>query len=321
MMAPYHGSGPGGADPARVWWAETSDGVRLRCALWQADDPRGHVILLPGRTEYLEKVAIVAAEFLARGLSVAALDWRGQGLSDRVIPDRPLMGHVGAFGDYRHDLQALLDAVADDTGDDAHNTTLTGPQIWFGHSMGGAIAIEALTAGARAPAALVLSAPMIRIAMPAIGRALARATIAVAKAGGRMDRWPPLGDMATPYPLQHIKRNALTSDETVWAWLGDALRAHPDLGLGMPSIRWFAEAERIAKHLAQATTPCPTLVVTGGDDTVVDRNATSALAQRAGWQEATIAGARHEPFLEAPNLRAQAWAAVDEFLATLVQPA
>ena len=78
--------------PGGIAWDETltleaSDGVRLRGALWRASDPdgscRGLVLLLNGRTEFVEKCALPAAALVARGFAVASVDWRGQGLSPR----------------------------------------------------------------------------------------------------------------------------------------------------------------------------------------------------------------------------------------------
>ena len=49
--------------------------------------PRGTVVLLTGRGEFIEKYATeVVGELLERGFAVVALDWRGQGLSDRPLP-------------------------------------------------------------------------------------------------------------------------------------------------------------------------------------------------------------------------------------------
>jgi uncharacterized membrane protein YbhN (UPF0104 family) len=45
---------------------------------------------------------------LTLGLTI---DWRGQGLADRMLPDRRI-GHVGKFSDYQTDLAAVLRLVS-----------------------------------------------------------------------------------------------------------------------------------------------------------------------------------------------------------------
>ena len=88
------------------------DGVRLRVGLWPKRDARGTVLIFPGRTEYVEKYGRAASEFAARGYAVATIDWRGQGLSERLIDD-PLTGHVFDFADYQIDVAALTEAAAE----------------------------------------------------------------------------------------------------------------------------------------------------------------------------------------------------------------
>ena len=72
----------------------TADGVRLRAVRWTpADAERGTVAILQGRGEFVEKYFEVATDLLARGFAVAALDWRGQGGSDRPLRNSR-RGHV-----------------------------------------------------------------------------------------------------------------------------------------------------------------------------------------------------------------------------------
>ncbi|MEO0498857.1 MAG: alpha/beta fold hydrolase, partial [Pseudomonadota bacterium] len=61
------------------------------------------------------------------GYDAFALDWRGQGLSDRLTDDR-MLGHVGRYADYQKDVAAFLEAAQD----------LDPPKPWFlfGHSLG-----------------------------------------------------------------------------------------------------------------------------------------------------------------------------------------
>jgi lysophospholipase len=281
--------------------------VTLRAALTPGGS-RGLAVLLTGRTAFLEKAAIVATPLLERGYSVVSLDWRGQGLSDRLVSPAA-KGHVAAFAEYHADLATVLadPAVA----------ALGPPRLVVAHSMGGAIALGALADGVLAPVPLVLSAPMLGIAMPWIARAAARLTIGIARLAGRLERWPPFGDVAGAYPLTADPAdNLLTGDREVFAWLALALRTDPRLQTGMPTIAWFSAAEREMRRIAeQGQLPMPSLCLLGGAEAVVDPKAVRAGASRLGVDLVDIPGARHEVLIEAAPLRAQAWAAIDRFLA------
>ena len=59
-----------GPDGGQAHWAETSDGKRIRLGHWPCAGARGTVLLFPGRTEYIEKYGLCAADFARRGLSL-----------------------------------------------------------------------------------------------------------------------------------------------------------------------------------------------------------------------------------------------------------
>jgi lysophospholipase len=91
---------------------KTPDGVNLRFARW--DPPpgrRGTVVVLQGRAEYIEKYFETVRDLRARGFAVATFDWRGQGLSDRALPDRQ-KGYVRNFSQYATDLEAFMAQIA-----------------------------------------------------------------------------------------------------------------------------------------------------------------------------------------------------------------
>ncbi|MEM9139684.1 MAG: alpha/beta hydrolase, partial [Pseudomonadota bacterium] len=133
--APFLGPAPGGLAADETWWITASDGTRLRAGLWHAQDARAHCLFLTGRTEYIEKASIPAADLVQRGYSVISLDWRGQGLSARAT-DNPLKGHVGDFDEFQRDLDALLATP--------QAKALPGARLLMCHSMGGLIGAAAL---------------------------------------------------------------------------------------------------------------------------------------------------------------------------------
>jgi len=298
---------PGALAPDAVLPLAAADGVRLRGAVWRGGD-RGLALLLQGRTEFVEKAAIPAAALVARGFSVATLDWRGQGLSERPVTP-PEKGHVGDFREYGHDLAALLDAP---------EVAALGPvRMTLAHSMGGTVALESIGPGIPARAPLVLSAPMLGIAM---ARPLQLATRVLARAARRIgcgEAWPPVWRPARPYVAAvEFGDNDLTGDRAVFDWLRTALAAEPRLALGTPTLGWLdaagAAMARIARRGALAG---PALCLLGDAERVVDPGAVRRGCARLGAACTEIAGGRHELLVEADPVRAEAWRQIDRFLA------
>ena len=305
--------GPLELQPGGIPWDQTlhltaADGVRLRGALWRGGD-RGLVLLLAGRTEFLEKYTQPAAELVRRGFSVASLDWRGQGLSQR--PLRPhVKGHVDHFSEFHRDLEALT----------AHPevTAVPGPRVMIANSMGGAIGLGALYRGQVTVDAAVLLAPMLGIRMNVFQRFLGRVLLPVARRSGDLHRWPPLPGVSRPYVFFGFKGNVLTADETMFDWFTDTIRRHPDLQLAMPTLGWLAEAmAEMAWLRQQGPLHCPSLCLLGARETVVTPGAVRSGAAAIGARLAVIDDARHDLLMEAQPMRGQAWRQIDEFLAEL----
>jgi lysophospholipase len=299
--------------PGGIAWDETlelvaSDGIRLRGGLWRldSDNPRGLVLLLSGRTEFLEKCALPAAALVARGFAVASVDWRGQGHSQRLI-DPPLKGHVGHFTDFHLDLAALM----------AHPAVagLPGPQLMLAHSMGGAIGLGALARGLIAPSAVILSAPMLGIAMHSVARLASAVTLRIARPLGKQESWPPFGLVDKPYVFTGFKGNVLTRNRVVFDWMEAVLRRDPGLQLAMPTLGWLDETFTEIDWLArQGPLDCPGLCLLGTLEQVVDPVEVSTGAARLGAELVEIDGARHEVLIEAEPMRGQVWAEIDRFL-------
>ena len=90
---------------------KTPDGVALRFARWAPPPGRkGTVCLFQGRSEFIEKYFETVRDLRARGFAVATLDWRGQGMSDRVLRNRR-KGYVRSFSQYQIDLETFINEV------------------------------------------------------------------------------------------------------------------------------------------------------------------------------------------------------------------
>jgi lysophospholipase len=282
---------PGG----RAFWIRADDGVRLRAAFWPGGDA-GTVVLIPGRTEYIEKYGRAAADLAQRGYSTLCIDNRGQGLADRLAPN-PMMGHVRRFADYQRDLAALLTL--------AEGLDVPHPLFLMGHSMGGAIGMRAVMQGYPVRAA-VFSAPMWGIAMAPLLRPVARVVGPVARAVGLGLRYAP-STSPLPYVLSApFEGNTLTTDRAMWDWMVGHLHAQPGLQLAGPSLQWLDEALAECRWLqGQTPPPLPCLTMLGGNERIVDTGAVQAIMARwPGARLDMVPGAEHELMMETPARRA-----------------
>jgi lysophospholipase len=303
--APFHADIAAAPEGARAFWLTASDGVRLRAVAWSGGR-RGTAVIFPGRTEFAEKYGRVAGALVARGFAVAVIDWRGQGLSDRP-PLNQMLGHVDDFRDFQRDAAALLDLVAE--------LALPDPAYLFAHSMGGCIGLRTLLERSEFRAA-VFSAPMWRLHMKAATRELTARMTRLAYLAGLGGRLTP-GARAEPTAIAvGFEGNALTSDPEVFAWCLDQITAHPELSLAGPSMQWTSAALQEMARLAVAPLPVlPALVLLGGVETVVSSAMIRRQVARMPRGElAEFPAARHEIFMERPEVVAEVWARIDRFL-------
>lgn len=295
-------------------WVVRPDGARLRAALAApAGRPRGSVVLSGGRTEPIEKYLEVIEELRARGFAVLAHDWRGQGLSHRLLADR-LKGHVDSHEPLVADLAALVDRYRD---------RLPAPRIAIGHSMGGCLTLLWLSgAGAGDLAGCVLSAPMLGLHTgqlpPGIARAIARLRCLL----GAAERYGPAGPGA-PFE-QPFAGNPLTHDQARFARHRAQIAACPDLALGAPTWGWLDAAFRGMALLARPERlrriEVPVVICAAQRDRVVDAAAlrrAAHLLPRGRYVE--VPGAYHEILMETDERRAYFWWAFDD-LADRVAP-
>ncbi len=300
--APFFAEVADGPDGGAAWWLTASDGVRVRMGAWMPEDARGTVLFFPGRTEYVEKYGRAAADMAARGYASVAVDWRGQGLADRPLPDRS-SGHVNDFTEYQLDVHAVLAA--------ADALSLPKPFHLAGHSMGGAIGLRAVVEGAPFETA-AFSAPMWGIIIKPFMRPFARAVTGAAGNFGFGHKYAPGTEAQTYVLAEPFEGNKLTRDRDMYDYMQRQLRAHPELALGGPSLTWVHEALKELRALRAMPLPkIPGYCAVGGAERIVDANEMRAVMAR--WQGGvfeTYPGSEHEILMETPEIRARFFDAI-----------
>lgn len=293
----------------------TPDGAALRVASWRPEGaPRGTVVLLTGRCEYLEKYQEVAEDWLSRGYQVFSLDWRGQGLSSRLLPDRE-KGYVTDFAVYVSDLSLWLDTVV--------KPREVGPTILFAHSMGGLIGLRYLIDHPQRFAAAVLSSPMVDINTDPWPRFVAEMLSRSAGAFGFSTHYA-FGQTGYDSSVDGaFEGNVVTSDPARFRRIHDGYRANPDLRLGGVTFGWLTASFRtqaiVAMPGALQDARLPVLVLSAPGDQLVPAETQALLCRRLhDCVVASYPEARHDILAETDGVRARAWRDIDAFLSRVL---
>ena len=291
-------------------------GARLRYACWnvqgtQGGPPRGSVVVLQGRAEFIEKYGTeTVGELLARGFAVFAVDLRGQGLSDRPLPDHD-KGDIDDFATYVADLGAFLETIV--------APAAPRPILALSHSTSGTVALRYLAEQGAGP----LSAAVFVSPMTGLWRsALIRTIVTAASPFGLRDREYMVA--TGPYDPKHrsFATNDVTTDERRYRFTDQWFAADPRLRLGGPTIGWLRQALRSIDLLASPGVleriDLPVLLVSAGDDHVVDPASHGpVVARMRNAEHVVVDGARHEILMETDPRRAQFWAAFDRLVARI----
>lgn len=306
--APLRNDLADGPEDGEAWWVTASDGVRLRIGSFNRAAENGTVLLFPGRTEYIEKYGRTARDLADLGMATLVIDWRGQGLADRLLDDT-MSGHVHNFTDYQRDVAAMTKA--------AEALNLPKPYYLLAHSMGGCIGLRAVMEGLPVAAA-AFSAPMWGIQMTDILRLVAWSVSWSSRKIGMDHIYAPSTSNNESYVLvEPFEKNKLTRDRDMYQYMINQTKGCPELGLGGPSLRWLHEALRESRTLSQRPAPdLPCITFAGTAEEIVDLDRIrNRMACWPGSQMEWVEDARHEVLMETPDVRARIKTSLGEFFA------
>lgn len=298
--APYFRDIAEGPEHAAAHWATCEDGLRIRVGHWlprakTGTACKGTVLIFPGRTEYVEKYGPAAIDLGRRGYAALAIDWRGQGLADRMLDDR-LLGHVDDFPDFQRDVRAVVKLA----------TALDLPKPWFllGHSMGGAIGLRALIEGLPVRAC-AFTGPMWGIQIPPVMQPVARILGTLAPILGFSAMRAPTTSKGHYVQSAPYEGNTLTNDADMYRFMQEQLEAQPDLTLGGPTVHWLNEGLKECARLAELPSPkLPCVTFLGCDEQIVNAEAVHNRMRRwPGGELDLVQGAQHEVMMEGPAIR------------------
>lgn len=292
-----------------VAWLKAPDEVTLRAGFWSAGaGARGTVLLATGRSEFIEKYYPVIEGFLALECNVVAFDWRGQGLSDRLIADR-LPGYVDSFDSYQRDVDTVVAEII--------RRGWGARLVMVGHSMGGCAIIRRLARPARPFHATILTAPMLGLKFPPLVLPALRAlswSLSHWEIGKRRIS-PNQPRTAADWPFEN---NVLTNNRAEFDRYAALVRDHPPLALGGVTWAWLAAAfreMRALRRLPAGIVREPTLVFSAEDERLVSNDAIKVFVSRNPLTtHIHLRDSRHEPFVELAPVQAVLWHEIGRFL-------
>jgi lysophospholipase len=292
---------------AKVGLMTARDGKKLRYALWDTTAPErlGTVCVFGGRGEFIEKYFETITDLRRRGFSIATMDWRSQGGSERLLKD-PFKCHAEDFANSDADLrQFMTEIVLPDCG---------APYYGLAHSMGGHIVLRSAQTRGCWFDGIILSSPMIAFKRTFPGMRLCSEVACLAGFG---DAYVPGGDGNVW--REPFENNEVTSDPLRYQRCRDVLDKAPELAVGSPTIGWIAAALKSIGELDALSlnngVRVPVLIVASGNDEVVSLRSTEIFTSRLkNCAHIVVAGAKHEILQERDELRDQFWAAFDAYI-------
>jgi len=288
-------------------WYRGAGGLRLRVGYWPARGAaRGTVFVSPGRSEPIEKYYEVVRDLLDRDFAVVVHDWRGQGLSARLLPDR-LKCHARSAEEFLDDYQRLLDTFED---------RAPRPWLMLAHSMGAALNLMTLVKGETRIEGALFTNPMLRVKTGKHSLwAVNFQTDWQVNHGRASDYVPELFDD----PFEHTFENdALTHDAARYEIWREQLFACPHLAVGTPTWGWLSFALKLGetllrdKNKAAKKVRTPIVLMTSGDDRIINKQPSKQFSRKLGKaQYIEVPGAEHELLIEAEEYRREAFRQFD----------
>ena len=279
----------------------------------EMSNQRGILVLVKGRTEFLTKYAELLYDLRDLPLSVYILDLRGQGLSDRLLPEQD-KGYVANFQDYADDLSIFIDTVV--------KPEPRQPLLMLTHSMGGTVATLYANSHSGRVSGMILCAPMLGINTKPFPVSVARLLAQGASILGFGTAYVPGGgpyDSAKPFAS-----NDVTHSQARFTLNQKLVAETPANALGSPTYGWvhqaFAGMDRISSDHRNLT--MPVLLLQAGADTVVDNKVESGFcSDLPACTLVEMVGARHEILMEEDIIRNRAIDLIREFLERQISPA
>lgn len=306
LKDPIYNPKPDGAIAGMV---KTPDGMELRFARWKTSvkPARGTVLLLHGRSEFIERTYETVNDLRKMGLEVLTFDWRGQGGSTRIL-ENPKRGYIDDFNEYTIDLETIMQEVA--------LPDCKAPYFILAHSTGSLISLLSAPKLSNQIERMVLAAPFLGLGKQPISAPLVKILAGTLCMFGLGEVY--MAGSSNPGISQKFEGNIHTSDPKRFERNKRLLKDFDELSIGGPTAAWVYAACRSMEEVSDVDfckeISIPSLLISSGNDQVVSNKAIEMVAKRLRSGKClTINGARHELLQERDIFREQLLAAFKSF--------
>ncbi len=279
----------------------------ISCRLYEADSPRGTVVIVHGFTESAVKYSELIFSLLRNHFSVVAYDQRGHGYSWRKegLADASVT-HVDHFSDYVNDLKMICDHFL---------PGLPKPWMVFAHSMGGGVTSLFLEQYPDVFSGAVLCAPMIAPNLSGLPSVLVSALCRTACFFGCGKQRP---FVAKPYSGPEDFETSCATSRERFAWYDAVKVAHTEYHNFCPSYRWTLESIHVTKEVLAAGAPegiaCPVLLFTADQDFSVMPDPQKEFISRVPkGKHIFVSGSRHEIYRSTDEVLFPWWHEILQF--------
>tara|TARA_Y100001960_G_scaffold120665_1_gene128997 strand:+ start:708 stop:1655 length:948 start_codon:yes stop_codon:yes gene_type:complete len=285
-----------------------NDGKRIRLIYWKTNlknKSNGTILLQQGHNEFIEKYFETVQEFLDRSFNVVSFDWRGQGISDKMINNNHKQ-FIDDFNIHHNDLEVILNSFI--------KKNFPGPLIGIGHSMGGCILLSFLKTHDDVFDRVILSAPMLgfrneKLLMPFISLA----NILFPKKSYLIGSKPNMGKETL------FEDNDLTTDEGRYLRTLKLVRKKPEIRLWGITNAWANAAKKeilLMRDKGWAEDiKYKILFLNSLNDRVVSPQHIINMSERLKNSKIiNFSGTEHEIFMEKDKFRNEMWNEIDNFL-------
>ncbi len=271
------------------------DGKTLYYESFQRPESRGAVVVVHGLSEFTQKYHEFAWYLLEQGYDVFLYDQRCHGRSCRLT-DRQDMIHVDRFTDYHKDLERFVRDVV------RKATDL--PLYLYGHSMGGAVAVQYLAKHPDVFCKAVLSAPMIEPLTGGVSPAVARIglRVSVTLGFGKKKFW-----FSEEFDPEHPFERSQDQSRARFARNMEIRRGDEHYCTTPLTIRWVQQSLVLKRNLVSrrfiSRLRTPILMLSGADDKVVCLKAQAEFAEKCPMcQRVVVENATHSMLCGNPEI-------------------
>ena len=289
-------------------YLKMKDGKRIRLITWNLfgeNEGSGTVLIQQGHNEFIEKYYETIQEFIDRKYNVVAFDWRGQGMSERMIDDNSKQ-YIEDFNIHIDDLEFIIDNII--------SKNFNKPLIGIGHSMGGCIMLSALELHAEKFNKIILSAPMLGFKSEKLLMLLIDIFYLLLPKSFFLPGSKPNMGKETPF-----SKNDLTTDEKRYKRTQKLVRLKKDIRLWGITIAWAKAVKKQFKLIRNEewfkNIESEILIINSINDRVVSPKHIIEMAKKLkNTKIINFENCEHEIFMEKDIHRKKLWKEIDNFL-------